>query len=156
MVLYLAMLVGLVAFHPGSDVHGYPLRSPESERSRIPVSDTGEHRGDTGFSLLLATPKAVCAALGPPNVRGGVYRWRYGAFAVSCRVRAGFVTTAKFTGHFDRDSLADLVRAQIGDDSAQRIGGDWVTKSGVRIQFSPRMATFSAASSSVLSLCDKR
>ena len=159
MFLYLALMVGLVAFHPGCDEHGNPVPpSPPSQCALIPVVAVGEPRGSpphAGPCFLFASPSEVSATLGPPVARGDIYRWRYGRFVATCRVRAGFVATAEFAGDFDRDSLAELVRSQVGDDSARQINGVWVTESGVHIRFAPGKATFIAVSPSILSICEK-
>jgi len=159
MTLYMATMVGLVAFHPGSDEHGNLVAlSPPSQSVQFPVLAIGESGGSpsrAGPCLLFASPAEVSAALGPPVVRGDIYRWRYGAFVVTCRVRAGFVVSAQFAGDFDRDSLAELVREQVGDDSARQLNGVWVTESGVHIQFSREKATFIAVSPSILAICEK-
>jgi len=159
MFLYMAMMVGLVVFHPGSDEHGNPLApSPPTQCPLIPVVAIGEPLGSLARArpcLLFATPAEVSAVLGPPIVRGDIYRWHYENFVAACRVRAGFVATAQFTGDFDRDSLADLVRAQVGEDSARQLNGAWVTTSGVHIQFSRGNVTFIAVSPSILAMCEK-
>lgn len=97
-------------------------------------------------SLLYASPDDVSTVLGEPMVNGDWLRWKYEGRVVTARVaKNGRLESVEIVGKFGREQAAELIRSQIGDDSAGFVGGEWLTSTGNRIKFNEGRVLFVAA-----------